>query len=122
MLSTLLRIGQLTAMEREAFESMWDQIHRTRGKLSNKQSAWVERVFYKQQLDKPQERPAKERSPKVGYFYDPTIKRTVSASNMKQFEVICPHIVKGSPAYQRVEKFFKNGGQRFELRAGTKPT
>lgn len=121
MLEGLLRHGKLTAQEREAFESMWDQIHRTGGKLSNKQRAWVEKVFYKQQLDRPQERSAKQATPKVGYVYDPNAKRTVAAFNLKQFETICPQIEKGSSTYERVKRFFEAGGQRFELRAGQKP-
>lgn len=122
MLSALLRFGKITAQEREAFESMWDQAHRTK-KLSHKQNAWVEKVFYKQGLDKAQERPAKEKpSPKVGFIYDADVKRTVSAANMKTFEMICPNVPKDSPLYKRVEKFFTSGGQRFELRAGVKPS
>lgn len=122
MLSKLIRIGNLTAHEREVFEGMWDQLHRTK-KLSHKQNAWIEKVFYAQGLDRKEERPAKEkRSPKIGFVYDANVKRTVSTSNMKQFEVICPDVEKNSPMYLRVEKFFKNGGERFELRAGEKPT
>jgi len=123
MLSALIRHGKITAQEREAFESMWDQIHRTRGKLSHKQNAWVEKVFYKQGLDKSQPLPPKEkRSPKVGFAYDTEAKRTVAATNMKAFEAICPNVEKDSPFYLRVKKFFENGGERFELRAGPKPS
>lgn len=123
MLKKLLTVGKLTAQEKEAFESMWDQVHRTGGKLSHKQNAWIEKVFYKQGLDKNVERPPKEKtSPKVGFIYDEKAKRTVSATNMKAFEAICPDVTKDSPLYQRVAKFFQNGGERFELRAGAKPS
>jgi hypothetical protein len=122
MLSALIRIGKITNQEREAFESMWDQIHRTRGKLSHKQNAWVEKVYFKQGLDKNVARPAKEKpSPKIGFAYDAEAKRTVSASNMRQFETICPTVEKTSSFYLRVKKFFENGGVRFELRAKVKP-
>jgi hypothetical protein len=123
MLSSLLRIGSLTKQEREAFESMWDQTHRSsRGELSNRQRAWIEKVYYAQHLDTKQERAAKKIVPKTGFIYDPTATRTRVASNIKQFEVLCPSIKKDDPTYQRVESFFRNGGERFELRAGEKPT
>lgn len=123
MLSKLIRFGKLTNQERLAFESMWDQVHRTRGKLSHKQNAWIEKVFFKQGLDKNEERPAKEKpGPKIGFIYDATAKRTVSATNMKAFETICPNVAKDSPLYKRVENFFRNGGEKFELRAGVKPS
>lgn len=122
MLSAILRFGKISAQEREMFESMWDQAHRVR-KLSHKQNAVIEKVYFKQGLDKAKERPAKEKpGPKVGFVYDEKAKRTVAATDMKQFAVICPDVAKDSSLYKRVEKFFQNGGQRFELRAGTKPT
>lgn len=122
MLSALIRIGKLTAQEREAFESMWDQAHRSaNGKLSHKQKAWIEKVYYAQKLDQPQARPAKVVPPKIGVIYDPTAKRTVEASTFKQFEAMCPHIVKGSSEYERVKTFFANGGTKFQLRAGSRP-
>lgn len=120
MLKALLTQGQLTAQEREAFESMWDQTHRTR-KLSHKQMAWIEKVYFKQELDKPKARAAKTRTPKVGYIYDATAKRTTTACNMQQFREMCPHVEPGSALFKRVEAFFRNGGQRFELRPGVKP-
>ncbi len=121
MLSALIQSGQLTTREREAFEGMWDQVHRTRGRLSNKQQAWVEKVFYEQKLDRPQDLAPKKRYPKIGFIIDPTAKRTVSAVTLQQFETICPHFPKGSPTWKRVADFFRNGGIRFELRPTTPP-
>lgn len=122
MLSALIRLGKLTHQEREAFESMWDQVHRTAGKLSNKQRSWVEKVYFAQKLDQPKTlTPREPRSPKVGFAYDEAIKRTVAAFNITQFETICPTVAKDSPFYGRVKKFFESGGERFELRAGKKP-
>lgn len=120
MLKALLTQGQLTAQEREAFESMWDQTYRTR-KLSHKQMAWIEKAYFAQGLDKPRARKAKKRSPKVGFVYDLEAKRTRTAVNMAQFETLCPEVASDSPLYKRVAAFFKNGGERFELRPGPKP-
>ena len=53
VLSALIRIGQLTRQEREAFEGMWDQVDGRRGKLSPRQRAWAEKVYYAQKLDQP---------------------------------------------------------------------
>ena len=120
MLKALLVQGTLTAQEREAFESMWDQTYKTR-KLSHKQMAWIEKAFFKQGLDRPKARPAKQRSPKVGYIYDVEAKRKTVACTLAQFKTMCPNVEPGSALYQRVETFFRNGGERFELRPGTKP-
>lgn len=117
ILSALIRIGQLTRQEREAFESMWDQVDGRRGKLSPRQRSWAEKVYYAQKLDQPMAvRPPKEYAPKIGFAYDPNVKRVISASSLDQFEQMCPHVKKGGKAYQRVEHFFRTGGHRFELR------
>ena len=116
VLSALITIGQLTRQEREAFEGMWDQVDGRRGKLSPKQRTWAEKVFYAQKLDRPhQNRPPKETAPKIGFSYF-DVERKVSASSIEQFETMCPSGKKGTPAYDRVAKFFSTGGHRFELR------
>lgn len=114
MLEMLLTQGQLSGSEKQVFEDMWDQVHRTR--LSPKQLAWVESVYYKQHLEKAMERPAKKRVPKVLFLREEGVKRTVAASNTTQFEVLCPHHVRGSKVWKQVDTFFLNGGLRFELR------
>ena len=115
MLRALLTQGRLTAKEREAFESMWDQTYRT-SKLSHKQMAWIEKAYFKQGLDRAEARPARKTAPAVGFIYDATAKRRTSACTMAQFKEMCPHIEPGTPIYRKVESFFQNGGKRFELR------
>lgn len=119
-LEILLRQGHLTAADREKAESMWDALARY-GKLTAGQTAWVEKEFYKQGLDKAGPRDAKVRVAKVGFAYAPNAKRTVSVSNLKDFERICPTVSKDSQFYKNVADFFKHGGDRFELRAGKPP-
>lgn len=117
ILSALIRIGQLTRQEREAFEGMWDQVDGRRGKLSPRQRAWAEKVYFAQKLDQPMAvRPPKEHAPRIAFAYDAKVKRVISASSLEQFETMCPHVTKGGKAYQRVEHFFRTGGHRFELR------
>lgn len=115
MLSALLKQGRLTAKEREVFEGMWDQTFRTK-KLSHKQMAWIEKVYFQQELNRSIPRAAKKRGPKVGFLRSETARRTTAATSMKQFEAMCPHIEPGTPIYQRVQQFFRDGGERFELR------
>ena len=50
-LAIILRRATLTRSEREAFEDIWDRIHRY-GRVSDKQKAWIERVYFGQNLDK----------------------------------------------------------------------
>jgi hypothetical protein len=120
MLSTIIRTGTLSAREREAFEGMWDQWHRCR-KLSNKQRAWVESVYYKQKMDKVGSRPPPKRSPKVGFIRDPKATVIKRASSMEQFKGVCPDVEPGSPLYKRVDEFFSSGGQIFEVRPSPFP-
>ncbi len=116
LLATLIKSGTLTSKEREVFEGMWDQLHRA-GKLSNKQKAWIESVYYKQKLDTP--RPAKKPKkalPKVLFLRDEATTRVLRATSMAEFEVICKHIKKDTPRWKVVHDFFRDGGQLFELR------
>lgn len=117
LLASLLKTGKLTSKEREAFEGMWDQLHRA-GKLSNKQKAWIESVHYKQELDRP--RPIsgkpKRKPPKVLFLRDENATRVLCVTSMVEFEVICKHIKKDSPRWKVVHDFFRDGGQLFELR------
>lgn len=131
-LSTLLKKGQLKAHEREAFEGMWDAVHRY-GKLSPKQRAWIERVYYGQNLDrsnasKPQG-PKRTQSgtqyigavqpPKtarIGYINHSGTRETLMVTNMTMLRELCPGIKPGSKQYQKIEAFFRNGGEVLKIK------
>lgn len=51
MLGVILRRAELTARERESFEDMFDRLNRFK-RCSDKQRAWIEKVFYDQKLDR----------------------------------------------------------------------
>ena len=53
MLSEVLRRAQLTPRERESFEDMLDRMHRY-GRCTDKQRAWIEKVYFGQKLDQPE--------------------------------------------------------------------
>jgi hypothetical protein len=59
MLAAVLQRGVLTERERESFTDMWDRIHRF-NRCSDKQRAWVEKVYFAQKLDR-EEASAKRR-------------------------------------------------------------
>lgn len=114
MLETILKTASLTATEREAMESMWDAIHRY-GALSKKQTSWVESIFYKIDQEALKQTPA-ARAKKVGFINDQTVKRVHKVGSIKQFEAVCPHIIKGTKQYAKVSIFFKTGGETLEIR------
>lgn len=51
MLAEVLKRGQLTPRERESFEDMYDRVHRFK-RCSDKQKAWIEKIFFAQGLDR----------------------------------------------------------------------
>jgi hypothetical protein len=51
MLAVVLRRAVLTDRERESFTDMWDRIHRF-NRCSDKQRAWIEKVYFGQKLDR----------------------------------------------------------------------
>lgn len=112
MLERLLVAGTLTAKDREAFEGMWDGVHRY-GKLSSKQLAWIESAFYAMEKN-----PAvvKKRSPKVGFITSSKVTRLHRAMNFDQFLVLCPEATSETPLYKKVREFFASGGEMFEIR------
>ena len=58
MLKALLLCEEIEDDEREAFDDMYDQIEgRRRDELTHRQRSWVEKVFFKHNLDR--EEPAK---------------------------------------------------------------
>jgi hypothetical protein len=50
MLAVVLRRAELNQRERESFTDMWDRIHRF-NRCSDKQKAWIEKVYFGQKLD-----------------------------------------------------------------------
>lgn len=116
MLEKLLKAGTLPAKEREAFEGMWDAIHRY-GKLTGKQMAWVESAFYALEARDPAV--AKKQSPKVGFVTSERVTRLHRAMNFKQFLEVCPDAKPETNLYKKVQEFFKSGGVAFEVRPKT---
>lgn len=114
MLERILKTATLSAPEREAMEGMWDAIHRY-GRLSGKQIAWVEKLFYAIDQEALKQNPA-VRAKKTGFINDQTVGRVHKVGSIKQFEATCPHIIKGSKQYQKVSIFFKTGGEILEIR------
>jgi hypothetical protein len=51
MLSAVLQRAELNPRERESFEDMWDRINRY-DRCSEKQKAWIEKVYFAQKLDR----------------------------------------------------------------------
>lgn len=92
MLEGILK-GVITAREREAFEAMWDALHRF-GALSPKQTAWIEKVYYKLPKDKP----------KSASFKSADVTTRVRAHSFDQFKKLCPSATKSE--LDRVKKFF----------------
>jgi hypothetical protein len=52
MLAEVMRRATLTDRERESFTDMWDRTHRY-GRMTHRQKAWVEKVYFGQKLDQP---------------------------------------------------------------------
>jgi|SRR6478609_979965 len=119
MLEKLLKIGTLTAKDREVFEGMWDAVHRYGG-LSKKQIAWIESAYYKQKFDEPGRVPQK-RSSKIGFIIDPSVTSVKRAINMDYFQIHFPEYPKGTPVFKIAEKFFRGGGEIFEIRPSNSP-
>lgn len=112
MLAKILKTATLSAKEREIFEGMWDSVHRY-GKLTRKQNAWIEDVYYKQKLDQAN-RPAPVKTSKRGRIDVPGLAQPVTAHSLERFLYYWPEA--DQETIKRVTKFFKSGGQVIELR------
>ncbi len=113
MLSAVMQRAALKPGERQAFEDMWDALHRY-GKLSPKQKAWIEKVYFDQKLDNANVRPQAKKT--VGFLEDPKFHRAIRLETMEEFENQCPHIEKDGPLWKRVESFLQKGNNVIELR------
>jgi len=109
-LSACLTRGKLNRSQREAFESMWDQIHRT--KLTFKQKAWVESVYHGQRLD---EGVRHDRAPKTMVSRS-DVSDTMKFRSLAAFRKQFPQVKKGTPQYDKVKTFFESGGEVLEIR------
>lgn len=114
MLEALLKTATLTAKEREAFESMWDAVHKY-GKLSTRQMGWIEEAYYKKGLT-VKVRPAPKRSPKSGFIIDETVSKVLRMRSLESVRLLCPQILPDSLQFKAIEAFFKSGGEVFEVR------
>lgn len=114
MLNKLLTTATLTAKEREAFESMWDALHKY-GRLSRRQLGWIEEVYYKKDLSS-MVRPAPKRARKLGFITDASVKKVLRMRSLESVRLLCPHILPTSNQFKVIEDFFKSGGEVFEVR------
>jgi len=134
LLSTLLQKGKLDPKEKEAFENMWDALHRY-GRLTQKQKAWAEKVYYTQELDRPNQPPINERRPvrrvtqsgtfvgvgaakssRIGYINHSGTREVILITNFSMLKELCPDIKPGSKQYQKIEAFFRDGGQVLKIK------
>lgn len=116
MLKTLLTQGTLTAKDREIFESMWDQAHRS--KLSYKQIHWVETEFYKQKLDRPVGREPPKRSPAT-LILKGDVPHTLRANSVEKALTLLPGLTLEHPLGVRLKEFFASGGEVVEIHPKT---
>lgn len=117
MLEKILKTATLSAKDREIFEGMWDAAHRYG--LSRKQTAWIEDVYYKQDLEKPG-RPPPKRTPKTG-FINADVQTVKKARNLAHFLELHPEASEQMKA--RAKAFFESGGEVLEIRPqGVKKT
>lgn len=140
MLSEVLKRAKLTQQEKTALEDIWDKLHR-HGSLTTKQKAWVERVYFGQKLDrapakgvpaaakgipaKPFDRKksgtflgaaAQARQHRIGYINWSGTQQVLLITNMSTLRELCPTIKPGSKQYQKIELFFKNGGEVLKIK------
>lgn len=112
MLKAILATGTLTAKDREVFEGMWDQCHR--GKLSHKQYAWVQDVYYKQHLDRMDREPPK-RASKV-LVLKGQVTKVLKARSAENAMKLLPGLNPESPLGKKIAEHFASGGEVLEVR------
>ena len=117
-LETILKRAKLTPREKEAFEDMWDKLHRYK-RVTHKQKYWIEKVYFAQHLDGSPKflgSPDPKAKPKVGYINYPGVTEVVMATNFEMFRKVCPGIKPGSNQYQKVRSFFEKGGEILKIK------
>lgn len=141
MLEAILQRARITPSEREAFEDIWDKYHRY-GRLTSKQQAWAERVYFGQKLDRainntPTPPPPSNgfrksktaesavrhrytskaaRQSRVAYINHPGTTTTLMVTNLDMLKTICPDIKSGSKQYRKIESFFRGGGEVLKIK------
>jgi hypothetical protein len=119
MLEELLNQGTLSAKERETFEGMWDAAHRY-GRLSPRQVSWVEDAYYElKKTNTKGPRAGLKRSPRSGFVNVQGVTEPKVARSLERFKQLCPA---ASPTVlQRVEHFFKSGGEILRVLPASDP-
>jgi hypothetical protein len=112
MLKRILTTATLTAKDREVMEGMWDQAHRA--KLTHRQYAWVQDIFYKQKLDQPGREPPK-RAPKMMVLKG-KVPKTLKARSLEVVRKLLPGLPPDSPLDKKLQEFFASGGELVEIR------
>lgn len=107
MLSAILRRATLKPSEKEGFEDLWDKVHRY-GRVTHKQGAWIEKVYYGQKLDKE--------PVKVGSVRLADVTKPFEVLSLSQFEKTCPQVAKDSTQYKKIAAFFQGGGTILKVR------
>jgi len=141
-LTAILQRGRITPSERQAFEDIWDKLHRYK-RLTSKQQGWVEKVYFQQKLDReiedsppppprslrpttkkprglerraPQKEVKLPRSSRVAYINHPGAAQTLMVTNLDMLRALCPDIKAGSLQYRKIEAFFKSGGEVLKIK------
>jgi len=115
MLSAVIQRGKLKRSEREAFEDIWDRIHRY-GRATPKQKAWIERVYFDQKLDRFKSKPPSESMPRSGYITHSGVSKMVIVTSEQQLRDVCPFIPAGSKTFDKVKLFFDRGGEVLKIK------
>lgn len=108
MLASVLKRANLNASQREALEDIWDKLHRY-GRLTPRQNAWVEKVYFDQKLDK--EGPKMPRSASITH---PSIKREVSVTSVAMLKRECSGV--DGRRLKQAELFFQGGGSVLKVK------
>jgi len=116
MLEVVLTRATLSARERETLEGMWDAAHRYGG-LSRKQTSWIEDIYYK--IPKQDPKVPHQRVKRKGSVNSSSVKMPQVVRTFERFKLICPD---ASPTVlQRVEAFFKSGGEILRVLPASDP-
>ena len=115
MLEEILKRAELKPQQREMFEDMWDRAHRYK-RLSRKQGAVIEKVYFGQKLDRDPAPDTGTPKPKAGAARTGTVKYEgldveKRVTNMDQLTLTCPNIKPGSKQHRKIAQFFREGGQ-----------
>lgn len=80
-------------------------------RLTYKQKAWIEKVYYGQKLDR-QGDGGSQRVAKLRY---PGLKKEALVTTIEQFQKVCPGILQSSDQFKKIARFFRSGGEVLHL-------